>query len=284
MTDASGLSGEREGAGTGIVRIFAVAAVEAACVLGSTGAERGMGENCWGNWMGEFPGCLDGGGESGERRCRDLAGAGGGGGGTTEVVVLVEHDYGWEFPFLFASAAGEEIAVEAWCGDGSEVCCVALRDIDAVLGVEDVLDTIETFRGEFIVCKRAEEFGDEDIDVDDLVVDGGTRPAAHVGFVDEDFFIPERVGGVASLDEDVRVGVLLDCAACYGDAGRYASLQDACHKRSSPGSCDGTHDGSSISQFGAEIFQGRGHGTLIPFVFDGILFEDFVSDRFEVVG
>ena len=38
-------------------------------------------------------------------------------------------------------------------------------DGDAVGGVEDVLDAVQTFGGELVVAERAEQFGDEDVDV-----------------------------------------------------------------------------------------------------------------------
>ncbi len=53
-------------------------------------------------------------------------------------------------------------------------------------------------------------------------------PVAHIGFLDVDAVVPERVGGVAALEEDVGVWVLLDGPAidCY--AGGLTRLKRSC--------------------------------------------------------
>ncbi len=60
--------------------------------------------------------------------------------------------------------AGGDVGVESGGGDGGEEGGVGMGDGDAVGGVEKGEDAVETFGGELVVGKGAEELGDEDVD------------------------------------------------------------------------------------------------------------------------
>ncbi len=126
--------------------VTSVSADPAWCSCAAAGAEVGVGEVVMGDGVGEGPGLLDVWGAG--------LGGGGGWGEEAEVVELVEQDYVGDIPFLLPAAAAEEVAVQAWRGDWCEVGGIALRDTDAVVG-EMVLDAIEAFGGEFVVCEGA---------------------------------------------------------------------------------------------------------------------------------
>lgn len=50
--------------------------------------------------------------------------------------------------------AVHDVGVKLWRGDGCYVGCVRCGNRNAVDRVHEVLNTVETFRGEFIVCER----------------------------------------------------------------------------------------------------------------------------------
>lgn len=50
----------------------------------------------------------------------------------------------------------EDLGVEFGSGDGGEVGRIGLRDGDAVGGIEEWHDWVETFGGELVVAERAE--------------------------------------------------------------------------------------------------------------------------------
>lgn len=223
MADTTARSGEAKMAEARVVFVPTVSTDHTATTRlhTATATECGLSDNWCGQGMHELPGRLDirnlvvgGLVASGDFAIEGLE---------AEVVVLVQHCHIRQLPLLIIGAR-QQIGVDARVGDGCEVSSVGGGYTDTVFRVQDMLNAIQTFRTELVVCETTEEFGDKNVDFAGLAVDDGASPGAHIRLDDCDALVPEGVGGVAALEEDVSVRVLFDGPLLDRNAGAGTSL------------------------------------------------------------
>lgn len=209
--------------------------------------------------------------------------------GGGQIVELRQHDHPGDLKGsgVDRGAAAVDVCPEFRGGERGEVRRVARGDRDAVVGVENVLHAVETLGRQLVVCEAAQQLADQDVDLaKGAVGQGGAFPGAHVRLDDGDAAAPGV--DVASLQQNIGVGVLFNGVDLDGHAAASAGVEGARDERAAARADDSHDDGAVVRAgrlfLGVPILQGLGSGALVPGILDGVLFEDFVGDGLEVVG